>query len=446
MASPDKPEQYGRPGDATTGPPGRPSAVGWSQFHADGPSQGSLFVATDFALQPKWEFDVGSVFMSSPVIGPDGAIHVGNVNGEIIAVRPDGSEKWRVTTPFRIYSSTVVAGDGTVYAIGTSFFPNATFPDHKFRSVLITIQADGTPHKLTLLPDQGFTAGSPKLWADGRDVYVLLHAYMRSDQLSASAVLVFDGGGAHVARLNLGCRFQVGSSNFFQDLLDVLTLDFDDSNPTPVPPDAYGWIDPTVALVARRDLAGDGNIVVFAADQRCSNVTAAVWDPPELHQLWQVDEADKFIARSSPAAVNEGQLLVTAREDGKVIGRNPATGEKLWTHDAITAVRGTPASLGGLVYYTSTSHIRSLDPVTGEIVHERRLPDPTSASLALSGNKAHVSHVSGFQTLTLDLQSSSDDSEASGGGHSSPAIALDGTVYTVVRRGGTSLLRAYPAP
>jgi outer membrane protein assembly factor BamB len=306
--------------------------------------------------------------MSSPVIGPDGTIHIGNVNGDIIGINPDGSEKWRVTTPFRIYSSPAVADDGTVYAIGTSYFANASFPDHKCRSVLLTIGPDGTAQKLTLFPDQGFTAGSPKLSFDGRRTWALLHAYTRSAELNASAVLAFDNDGNFVTRQNLGCQFHVEGQgdSFLDDLLDALSVDFDRSAP-PLPPDQYGWIDPTVAIVERRDLFGEGKVLVVAADQRCSNITGVIWEPPRLSRLWQVDEGDTFKARSSPAAVNGGQLIVSARDDGMIIARTPLIGQELWKHDSGSVVlRGTPASLGGLVYYCTNSKIRSLDSANGE--------------------------------------------------------------------------------
>jgi hypothetical protein len=443
--NPDSPKPYPGTEDAI-GPLGRPGADNWSQFHADASSQGSLFVATDFARRHKWEVNVGRFYMSSPVIGPDGTIHLGNFDGDIIAIRPDGSEKWRVTTPFHIYGAAAVARDGTVYAIGTTIFSNPTFPDHRFRSVLITIDADGTAQHLTILPDQGFTTGAPKLWFDGTRTWVLLHAYTRSAQLSQSAVLAFDDTGNLVARLNLGCTFHVTSNDsFLEGLLDALNpfATFDTSHPFHA--EHYGWIDPTVALVERRDLLGRGKVLVVAADQRCSNMTGVLWEPPQLQRLWQVDEADKFIARSSPATLNGGQLVVSGRFDGKVIARNPMTGEELWKHDAGRPVLGTPASLGGLVYYTA-GHIRSLDPFNGEVVHEKNLFALTPASVALSGNKVHVAHNLGFRTLTLDFESSFDDTSAVEADIASPAIGPDGTVYAVVKRGPTSQLRAYPAP
>lgn len=95
----------------------------WSQFHGDAPSQNFSFVGTGYAVMPAWGLAVGPVYYSSPVIGPDGAIHVGNLDGDIIALRPDGTEKWRITTPFRIFGSPAVANDGTVYAVLNGFSP-----------------------------------------------------------------------------------------------------------------------------------------------------------------------------------------------------------------------------------------------------------------------------------------------------------------------------------
>ena len=77
----------------------------------------------------RWEFDLGSdrhIHMSSPAISADGIIYVGTnigetAGGEIIAVNPDGTERWRKRIAYEwVDSSPSIGEDGTVY-IGSAY-------------------------------------------------------------------------------------------------------------------------------------------------------------------------------------------------------------------------------------------------------------------------------------------------------------------------------------
>jgi len=76
----------------------------------------------------RWSFFLGAerhIFKSSPAISTDGTIYVGTnignvAGGEIIAVNPDGTERWRKQiAEWWVDSSPAIAEDGTVY-IGSS--------------------------------------------------------------------------------------------------------------------------------------------------------------------------------------------------------------------------------------------------------------------------------------------------------------------------------------
>jgi outer membrane protein assembly factor BamB len=93
-------------------------------------SDGTVYVGGNnlYAVYPngtmKWSFDMGGnrhIDASSPAISNDGTIYVGtnigNVEGgEIIAVNPDGTERWRKKIANKwVESSPCIAEDGTVY-------------------------------------------------------------------------------------------------------------------------------------------------------------------------------------------------------------------------------------------------------------------------------------------------------------------------------------------
>lgn len=51
----------------------------------------------------------------SPTIGPDGTIYVSDYDFRILAVRPDGTIKWEITTAGEVVGEPAVAPDGTIY-------------------------------------------------------------------------------------------------------------------------------------------------------------------------------------------------------------------------------------------------------------------------------------------------------------------------------------------
>jgi outer membrane protein assembly factor BamB len=136
--------------------------VGNRYLSAIYPNNGSL----------KWTFDPGpesTIRGSNPCISADGTIYFGTYDGgDIIAVNPDGTEKWREYIGGDVASAPAIGDDGTIYigdgmddgylhAIG-SLDPNAPFaPD-------INGPASGHPKK-----EYGFTfkSASPL----NRDVY-----------------------------------------------------------------------------------------------------------------------------------------------------------------------------------------------------------------------------------------------------------------------------------
>jgi len=71
-----------------------------------------------YALNPdgtlKWKFATGRLY-STPTIGSDGTIYVGSYDGNLYALNPDGTLKWNYTTEFYICSSPAIGADGTIY-------------------------------------------------------------------------------------------------------------------------------------------------------------------------------------------------------------------------------------------------------------------------------------------------------------------------------------------
>jgi len=94
-------------------------------------ADGTIYVGSDklYAVYPngtiRWGFYLGPweyISQSCPAISADGTIYVGTYidevdGGDIIAVNPDGTERWRklITANAWVRSSPAIANDGTVY-------------------------------------------------------------------------------------------------------------------------------------------------------------------------------------------------------------------------------------------------------------------------------------------------------------------------------------------
>jgi len=76
----------------------------------------------------KWAFTTGDYVCSSPAVGADGTIYVGSRDGNLYAINPDGSRKWACYVGQVSESSPAVGPDGTVY-VGASWTLYAVYGD-----------------------------------------------------------------------------------------------------------------------------------------------------------------------------------------------------------------------------------------------------------------------------------------------------------------------------
>ncbi len=67
----------------------------------------------------KWSYTTGVPIGTSPVIGSDGTIYIGNASGNLYAINSNGGLKWSYTTGWGIGSSPIIIADGTIYVGST---------------------------------------------------------------------------------------------------------------------------------------------------------------------------------------------------------------------------------------------------------------------------------------------------------------------------------------
>lgn len=64
---------------------------------------------------PVWTYQTGARVFASPVVGHDGTIYVGSLDGQFVALAPDGTLKWRYSAGNKIYPSALVAGSLVIF-------------------------------------------------------------------------------------------------------------------------------------------------------------------------------------------------------------------------------------------------------------------------------------------------------------------------------------------
>jgi outer membrane protein assembly factor BamB len=119
--------------------------------------------ATPSAL---WTYKTGARVFASPVAGPDGTIYVGSLDGQFVALNPDGTLKWRYSAGQKIYPTALVVGSSIIF--GTN------------EGELVSLSLQGQPR--WKLPLQDVIDASATLGPDGR-VYVVANGAFAVDLL-----------------------------------------------------------------------------------------------------------------------------------------------------------------------------------------------------------------------------------------------------------------------
>ncbi len=157
-------------------------------------ADGTVYLASNdwfYAFKPdgelKWpqpfQMDWGDEkSFSAPAIGPDGTIYFGAEGtaydhsgiGQLYALNPDGTLKWRYNVPgWRpIRASPVIAADGTIY-VTTKAYWDANAPEPRQPALCLALAPDGTlkwsyeiaPSEWIPVPQDSYS--SPAIGADG---------------------------------------------------------------------------------------------------------------------------------------------------------------------------------------------------------------------------------------------------------------------------------------
>ena len=417
----------------------------WRNFHGNLAGQGYIPVESGFALSSAWVVGPYKISSSSPVIGNDfdgkQIVYIGTVDGELVALdSEDGKERWRrsFASPYKIahiVSTPAVSRMGDVYVI-----THHPLTNRRFRSVLHKVDQFSKIRWSYAFVDNGFTSGSPKVLKWGEDTLIFVYLTTIVDNNPQGVLLVLRDNGKTVDKIDrkaLGsCKWgSVEQGANRQDVFESLSSveEFFSANPAETGgrelPDVF--VDPTLAVYTDRKLP-----LIAIADNLC-NIGAYEWDD-ELSVVWR--KFHSFEKHSSTALLPNG-MMVFGRQDGKTLAYDMETGAKLWEHDAGGPVFATPAATPEeSLFIIAKDHIEVLSQQDGTLIHNGELPrkfalmDQTYASPAVTENCIYVS-TRELLTFSHDLSTRSQDTNFSGNGLASIALANDGAVYAVAADG-----------
>jgi outer membrane protein assembly factor BamB len=414
----------------------------WRQFHGSLAGQGYIPVESGFALSSAWIAGPYKLTSSSPVLGKDingrQVIYFGTVDGELVAINTeDGDERWRRSFASRdkrahIVSTPAVSRKGDVYVITLHPFAN-----RRYRSVLHKVDEFSRIRWSYEFADNGFTTGSPRVLKRGEDTLIFIYLTASVDNDLRGALLVLRDNGKTVDKLDdraLGrCKWgsagqPAGSQDVFSAAEELISVNPAEDGGRGLP-DVF--VDPTPAVFA------DGKSVLIAIADNLCHIGVYEWDD-ELSVVWR--ETHAFEKHSSSVLLPNG-MMVFGRQDGMTLAYDALTGVKLWEYDAGRPIFATPAAAPGeSVVIIAKDHFEVLRQEDGTPIYDGELPrrfalaGQTYASPAVTENCIYISTRS-LLTFSHDLSTRSQDTNFSGNGLASIALANDGAVYAVAADG-----------
>jgi outer membrane protein assembly factor BamB len=322
-------------GDATSAIPlehGSP----WPKFRGGAAQDGVSRVVPSARGGAMWSFRTGKGVFSSPVVAADGTIYVGSADRTLYALSPDGTVRWKEQTGDIIDSAALLDDRGRVY-FGSG--------DGKLRARVAatgaevwTMQADDpSVSKAFINWFEGNVAMGPSgrlyvpnddffVYAVDRDTGAVTRRYKMPDQTWSSPAVDANDGTLFIGNNNL---LPILGKNTFAIAADGTT----------------SWSSVTPGSVAASPmLTQDGHVVVGGFDGY-----VRAYDRSTGAMLWQSATRDHVYA--SAALLPDGAVLQPST-DGTVYALDGATGAVRWTFDVGEPIRSSPAVDGeGNVYF-----------------------------------------------------------------------------------------------
>jgi outer membrane protein assembly factor BamB len=298
----------------------------WPKFRGNAAQTALSSVHASTTGGAQWSFTTGAGIFSSPIVAADGTVYFGSADQTFYALDPDGSPRWTITTGEIIDSSGLLDDRGLVYFGSGDGMLRAA--DAQTGQVQWSFQADSPattgafinwfegnvaigPDGTLYVPNDNY-----RVYALDRDAGTVDWYYTMPDQTwSLPAV--------DPASTTL----YVGNNNLLP-LLGKNTFSIAGDGTT-------NWSMVSLGTVAASPLLTTGEIVVGGFDGYSRAYATA-----DGTVLWELATRDHIYA--SPAELPDG-TIVQPSADGTVYAVSPVDGSTVWTFDSGTPIRSSPA-------------------------------------------------------------------------------------------------------
>jgi outer membrane protein assembly factor BamB len=318
----------------------------WPKFRADGAQTGVAPIEpTDDGSAP-WVFETGKGIFSSPVIAADGTIYIGSADRNFYAISRDGEELWRVETGEIIDSSALLddlgrvyfgSGDGNLYALDAETGDEVwTFTADEPTGAALINWFEGN---VGITPDGTLIAGNDnfRLYGIDRDTGERVWRANMPDQTWSLPAIDLRRG-----------RMVVGNNNLLGLGSNVIAFDLEGNQL---------WGSRGTATVAASPVITFFEVAYVGAfdgylrgyDTRTGDI---IWEFPTNDHIY-----------ASPALHPDTEDLIQPSADGTVYSISDE-GEARWAFDWGSPIRSSPVIDGnGIIYMgTGDGHLLVLNP------------------------------------------------------------------------------------
>ncbi len=298
-------------------------------------------------------FQCGARVFASPVIGPDGTIYVGSVDGTLNALRSDGKLRWSYVCDEPIFSTAAVSQTGTVY-VGCD------------DDTLMAFSTEGTQ----------------------RWTYSMKHDVDSAPVIGADGVVYVGGEGLHAIRANGKRHFKawlgghVSASPAVRPDGTVVVGSHDHRVYAVQPDGTVVWTFATKGPVQGPVAVFRNNDITFGSDDgyvyRLAPLGGARWK-------FKTDGP----VRAGVAISKDSKTVFAASMDGSIYGIDASNGKKRWQVTTAGSVRASPMldSEGLLFIGSHDHHLYAIEAETGELKWRIDLGSEIDSTAAIAAGR-----------------------------------------------------------